>query len=128
MRLAARLLCLGALPPNPQDLVLLAARMDVFACGFKGTGSARPLAFPAAEPVLGSHPCVALSHPVQVGSVSTTPIRSSTKKQRPAITPLTGCLTFGVHFSSTVPPPHPSAILSISRRRSRSSHSGVERM
>ena len=99
MRLAARLLCLGALPPNPQDLVLLAARMDVFACGFKGTGSARPLAFPAAEPVLGSHPCVALSHPVQVGSVSTTPIRSSTKKQRPAITPLTGCLTFGVHFS-----------------------------
>ena len=101
MRLAARLLCLGALPPNPQDLVLLAARMDVFACGFKGTGSARPLAFPAAEPVLGSHPCVALSHPVQVGSVSTTPIRSSTKKQRPAITPLTGCLTFGVHFTAT---------------------------
>src|ERR1041384_27215 len=76
----------------------LAARMGVFAFVFKGTDSVRPLAFPAAESVLGSHPCVALSRPIQVGSVSTKPIRSSTKKQRTAITPLTGCLTFGVHF------------------------------
>jgi hypothetical protein len=87
MRVASRLLCLGALPPNPQDLALLAARMGVFAFGFKGTDSVRPLAFPAAESVLGSHPCVALSRPIQVGSVSTKLIRTATKKQRTAITP-----------------------------------------
>ncbi len=98
MRFAARHSWLGALPPNPQDLRLLPARMEVLGFAFKGTGSAHPLAFPAAEPVLGSHPCVALSHPVQVGSVSSQPIRSSRKRQRTATTPLTSCLTFGVHF------------------------------
>jgi hypothetical protein len=83
MRLAWRLVCLGALPPNPQDLALLAARMGVFAFGFKGTDSVRPLAFPAAEPVLGSHPCVALSHPAQVALVCIRQPCRSTKSGKP---------------------------------------------
>lgn len=53
MRFASRLLLLGALPPNPRDLSLFSARMDVSMRDFKGTDRARPLAFPAAEPVLG---------------------------------------------------------------------------
>ena len=48
---AARLLAWGALPPNPWDLPLFLARMDVFRFR-RGTGTITcPPAFPAAEPV-----------------------------------------------------------------------------
>ena len=67
---------------------------------FMGTGKITcPLPFRPLNRSLGSHPCVALSRPVQVGSVSTMPFAGSTKMQRTAITPLTSCLTFGVHRS-----------------------------
>src|SRR5215475_2617950 len=65
---------------------------------FKGTGLiARPQPFRPLNRSLGLLPSIALSRPVQVGSVSTTSLVASTKNQRTAITPLTWCLTFGVH-------------------------------
>ena len=75
--------------------------MDVFLITSKGTGAARPLPFRPLSRSLGLLPSIALSRPTQVGSVSIEPLRGSTKKQRTATTPLTRCLTFGVHFSVT---------------------------
>ena len=49
---------------------------------------------------LGLLPSIALSRPVQVGSVSITSFACSTEKQRMAPTPLTSCLTPGVQFSN----------------------------
>ena len=72
--------------------------MDVFLITSKGTGAARPLPFRPLSRSLGLLPSIALSRPTQVGSVSIEPLRGSTKKQRTATTPLTRCLTFGVHF------------------------------
>ena len=54
---AALLLNLGALPPNPRDLPHYPPEWLVLG----GTGYARPRAIPAPESALGLHLCVALS-------------------------------------------------------------------
>jgi hypothetical protein len=63
---------------------------------FYGAAHAAP-AIPAAESTLGSHPCVALSS-AQVLPEWTTATSPCNAFQRTAITPLTLCLTPGVHF------------------------------
>ena len=76
-----RLPNLGALPPNPRDLPLLSARMQVLFVGRLRAALAAAPCLPAAEPVLGSHPCVALSHPGQVASVCIRQLRRSSEKR-----------------------------------------------
>src|SRR5213080_4712010 len=63
-----------------------------------GAADAAP-AIPAAESTLGSHPCVALSS-AQVPPEWITQPRRAILLQRTAITPLTSCLSPGVHFIS----------------------------
>jgi hypothetical protein len=62
-----------------------------------GAADAAP-AVPAAESTLGSHPCVALSS-AQVLPEWINPTSPTIVPQRTAITPLTSCLTPGVHFT-----------------------------
>jgi hypothetical protein len=64
---------------------------------FYGAADAAP-AIPAAESALGSHPCVALSS-AQVFPEWINRNLSVHVFQRTAITPLTLCLTSGVHFT-----------------------------
>jgi hypothetical protein len=98
MRLLRSIFHWGRCPQTPGIYRFFPARMDVFLITSKGTGAARPLPFRPLSRSLGLLPSIALSRPTQVGSVSTEPLRGSTKKQRTATTPFTRCLTFGVHF------------------------------
>jgi hypothetical protein len=73
---------------------------------FVSRGQAQPVP-PPFRPLnrsLGLLPSIALSRPVQVGSLLTVPLARSTKKQRTASTPLTSCLTFG-RIAEFRPPP-----------------------
>ena len=89
---------LGGSAPKPLGFTAFFSPEWMF-FDFAGTGTITcPLPFRPLNRSLGSHPCVALSRPVQVGPVSTTPFVGSTKKHRTATTPLTLCLTFGVHL------------------------------
>src|SRR5690349_7957603 len=72
---------------------------------FKGAAGAAP-AIPAAESTLGSHPCVALSS-AQVLPEWINRNTPSTENQRTATTPLTLCLTPGVHFTRRLKPSLP---------------------
>ena len=88
----------GLCPQTPGIYRFFSARMGNLGFQFRGQAFLSP-PFRPLNRSLGSHPCVALSRPVQVGSVSTSSFPGSIKKQRTAITPLTSCLTIGVHRS-----------------------------
>jgi hypothetical protein len=79
----ASFLKLGALPPDPRDLSLFSRQNGRFPLSmFEGGIGCRPLPFRPLNRLLGSHPCVALSHPAQVASVcATQPRRSREKRQ-----------------------------------------------
>ena len=86
MRWLRRSLDWGLCPQTPGIYRFFLARMAVF--GFTGTGiRARPLPFRPLNRSLGLLPSIALSRPVQVGSLSTTSFAASRKMQRTARTP-----------------------------------------
>ena len=99
MRLLRDFFYLGAPPPNPRDLPLFFRQNGQF-CFFQGDRLNLSPPFRPLNRSLGLLPSIALSRPVQVGSLSTVPFVGSMKKQRTASTPLTSCLTIGVHRSA----------------------------
>jgi hypothetical protein len=89
----------GSAPKPPGFIAFFPPEWSILFC-LKGTGSTCPPAFPAAEPVAR----VASQHcPIPSGSgrlIINPAFARSTKKQRMASTPLTSCLTIGVHRNS----------------------------
>ena len=88
---------IGGSAPKPPGFIAFLGQNGCF-WSFWGQASVTcPLPFRPLNRSLGLLPSIALSRPVQVGSVSTKPFVGSTENQRTARTPLTSCLTFGVH-------------------------------
>lgn len=108
MRLLRGSLHWGFHPQTPGIYRFFSARMD-----WRIYYGDRTIPSPPFQPLnrsLGLLPSIALSRPVQVGSISTKPFGSSTKKHRMAITPLTSCLTFGVHRTPVLLRPYPYSL------------------
>ena len=76
----------GSAPKPPGFNAFFQPEWDVFGLDFQGTGCTCPPPFRPLNRSLGLLPSIALSRPVQVGSVSTTTFAGSTKKQRTAVT------------------------------------------
>ena len=113
---------LGGSAPKPRGFFrFFPARMRVLFL-LKGTGWTCPRPFRPLIRSLELLPSSALSLPAQVGLVSIASFVCSTKSQRTAITPLTSCLTFGVHRRQQpfAPPQHTETPSASSARQTES--------
>jgi hypothetical protein len=88
---------IGGSAPKPPGFTAFFPPEWAFLFVLRGQAPTCPPPFRPLNRSLGLLPSIALSRPVQVGSLSTTLFARSTKKQRTAATPLTSCLTIGVH-------------------------------
>jgi hypothetical protein len=97
MKLLRSFLELGALPPNPRDLTLFWARMDM-SCFHPGDRLSPSPAFPAAEPVarVASQHCPIPSDSGRL--IINHAVGRLNEKRADGEYPLTLCLTSGVQF------------------------------
>src|ERR1041385_6844152 len=85
--------------PQPPGFIACFSPEWMFCICSQGTALTCPPPFRPLNRSLGLLPSIALSRPAQVGPVSTKSLSGSMENQRTAITPLTRCLTPGVHFT-----------------------------